>query len=64
MGIGRSFSNSSEKNGQVEQTEEDKDEYIPGFHLYNNHGLGDFDSNEDIKKVFSMCFVFTCSFSA
>ena len=29
------------KNGPVEQTKENKDEYIPGIHLYNNHGLRD-----------------------
>ena len=46
------------KNGRVEQTEEDKDEYIPGFHLYNNHGLRDF---EDFDKSYELTILERCS---
>ena len=45
-------------NGKVKNTETNKDEYIPGMHLYNCHGLRDF---EDFNKNFTLTILEKCS---
>ena len=46
------------KNGQIEQTEENKDEYVPGLHLFHDHGLKNFD---DFNKTYELTILEKCS---
>ena len=45
-------------NGRIEGAIVDKDEYIPGMHLYNDHGISNF---EDFNKNFILTILENCS---
>ena len=45
-------------NGRIDEADVDKDEYIPGMHLYNNHNMRDFG---DFNENFELTILEKCS---
>ena len=45
-------------NGQINESDVDKDEYVPGMHLYNNHNMRDFG---DFNENYEMTLLEKCS---
>ena len=45
-------------NGQIHESDVDKDEYVPGMHLYNNHNMRDF---RDFNENYEMTLLEKCS---
>ena len=45
-------------NGNIDNLECDRDEYIPGLHLYNNHNLRNF---EDFNNTYELTILEKCS---
>ena len=46
------------ENGRVYIDDDKKDEYVPGLHLYNNHGLKNFD---DFDNTFDVTLLKKCT---